>query len=349
MVGASLEELIATAIPVCREAQRLCPRTGPGRKPDYEDWVLAVLIMCGVLRRLKSKSAQYRFVRQHERGLCRLLGLDRLPARSTFFDRYPRVWPVVEAAIGLQGRLALREHVADAEVVAADKSLVAARGPEWNRKDRAAGRVPAGLRGLDREADWGVSGCREWVYGYSYEAVVTATRGSVVFPLLASAGPASANEHNTFPPKAARLPRSCRRVLADRGYDGDRQAQAVERTPARGRPTGRRFLCPLQRPPGRRPARGARAERRQRRLARAAYLRTRRGRALYRRRARTVEPFHGTLKAMFELGEHAWHRGLGNNRTQLLAAIFCYQLLVRFHWKYRRGRDAQVQYLLDGL
>lgn len=204
--GASLEDLIRSAIPICQEAERCCPRTGPGRKPAYPDWKLAVMILCGVLKKKKSKSAQYRLIRRNELMLKRLLDLDRLPARSSFFDRYKRLWPVVAKAIELQGRLALQEHVADARLVAADKSLLEARGPQWNQKDRKKGRVPRQLRGLDQEADWGCSAYNGWVYGYSYEVVVSAAEGSIVLPLLASVDVASAKEQKTFAAKIDRLP-----------------------------------------------------------------------------------------------------------------------------------------------
>src|SRR5579883_2246830 len=137
--GASLEQLLTFAIPHLREAQRQCPRTGPGRKPQYEDWQIATMILAGVLKMRKSKSAQYRLIVAEAELLKRLLGVDRLPCRSVFCDRYKRCWPLVREAIKLQGRVALREHVADATAVAADKSLLPARGPVWHRRDRCRG------------------------------------------------------------------------------------------------------------------------------------------------------------------------------------------------------------------
>jgi hypothetical protein len=354
-----LEDLIRSAVPICQQAARQCPRTGPGRKPDFDDWKLAVMILAGVLKRRKSKSAQYRLIcrRDHAEMLKRVLALDRVPARSTFFDRYTRVWPLAQRAIQLQGRLALREHVADAKEVSADKSLMAARGPQWNVKDRKRGHVPKGLRGLDRQADWGKSEYHGWVYGYSFEVAVTATAGSVVLPLLASVDVASANENRTFPAKIDRLPRSNCTLLVDAGYDSNDSADRFElddrERPRRGprRHPRRRlhYVCPPQKGfVSAVPERGRRERQRLRRAKRLAFLRSRRGRKLYARRKQTVEPFNGTFKAMFELDEHVWHRGLDNNRTCVLMAIFAYQLLVRRHWK-RGGRDAQVRYILDGL
>lgn len=343
-----LEQIIDLALPLYRQAQCSCPRTGPGRPIQYEDCKVAIIILCGVLKKKKSKSAQYRFLEQNKELFMRLLKLDRIPARSTFFDRYPRIWPVVQKAIELQGRTALREHVADATVTAADKSLMAARGPQWNVKDRKQNHVPKYLRGLDRHADWGKSDYHGWVYGYSYEVLVTATRGSVVFPLLASFDTASTNEHQSVIAKLPQLPRGTKTVLIDPGYDSNDLADLAE-LDCNEKPLGRRWVCPPQKGfVSKVPEKGRRERQRQRRIKRFAFLRSRRGRALYARRKQTVEPFNGTFKMMFELDEHVWHRGLNNNRTQGLTAIFGYQLLVRYHWK-RRHRNAQVQYLLDGL
>jgi hypothetical protein len=360
-----LEQLLALAIPQLRDAQRRCPRTGPGRKPDFEDWQIATMILCGVLKKKKSKSAQYRLLTQHAPMLRRMLDLERLPCRSVFCDRYKHCWPLVREAIAVQGRAALREHVADATVAAADKSLVAARGPVWHQRQRRRGKVPKGLHGLDREADWGYSDYHDWVWGYAFELVVTAPAkrsGIAAFPLLASVETASLNEQRALAQKLPRLPTSTRVLALDKGYDADGLADTFEMRGGGGGSGGRSGSCPPRRTPrrhylcpprngrvGRCVRRGAREQKRQRRLARVTYLRGRRGRALYARRKMTIEPFNAIFKGMFELDEHVWHRGLDNNRTQILTAIFCYQLLVRYHRKCCGRRDAQVQYLLDAL
>jgi hypothetical protein len=357
--------MLAMAIPLLQEAQRHCPRTGPGQKPLYDDWKVAAMILCGVLKKKKSKSASYRFAAQNQDLFLTQLRLKRLPARSTFCDRYTRVWPLVQTAIRLQGRRAIQEHVCDAATVAADKSLVPAPGPVWHVSSRNRGVVPAGLHGLDQEAAWGHSDYHDWVYGYSFEVVVTAppaNSGAASFPLLASVDVASASEQRTCPDKLEHLPPSTRYVVVDSGYDGEHLANQVERPsgadgncrrsrgrrPSRGK--RRRYLCPPRDGKvGQHEQRGARERQRQRRLERYRFLCSSRGQTLYARRKQTVEPFNARLKQMFELEDHTWHRGMNNNRTQMLMAVFCYQLLVRYHWKHNKGRDAQVQYLLDGL
>jgi Transposase DDE domain len=350
-VGTCLASLVKMAVPLCQQAERECPRTGPGRKPEIADWVLAVLIMVAVMKRKKSKSAQYRFLDEHRRELADLLGTGKFPARSTYFDRYRRAHRLFAAAVKLQGERAVAEGIVDATVVAADKSLVAARGPLWHKSDRKKKRIPNGLRGVDQDCDWGCSKHDGWVQGYSFEVVVSATKHSIVFPLLASADVASAKEMTSFDEKIDDLPESTKNVVADSGYDSNHVAERVEYS-AEGKRSGRRFLCAENKrgskgKPGRKPME-PRNESHRRRLARRHFYCSRRGKAIYRRRSQTVEPFNEWFKSLFELEDRVWHRGLENNQTQLLAALFTYGLLVRYN--HRRGnQNGQVRWILDSM
>src|SRR5579872_3129903 len=179
---ASLADLVEMAKPLLQRAEQACPRKGPGCPPTIPDWVLGVLIMVGVLKRKKSKSAQYRFLDQNRQDLQKWLGTKRFPARSTYFDRYRRAHQLFRVAVRLQGRQALREKVATGECVAVDKSLVAARGPAWHKRQRTQGVVP---RGVDRDSTWSYSQHHGWLQGYGFEVVVTAEKDGVVVPLLA--------------------------------------------------------------------------------------------------------------------------------------------------------------------
>lgn len=352
--GTCLATLVRMAIPLCRAAERQCPRTGPGRPPDFPDWVMAMLIMIAILKKKKSKSAQYRFLSQHRAELKDWLGLEAFPGRSTYFDRYRRAHSLFRVAIRLQGEKALSEGFVEAQTVAVDKSLIAAKGPLWHKKDRHAGRIPKGLHGVDRDSTWGYSAHDGWVQGYSYEVVVTAGEKSPVFPLLASSDTASVKEFASFEGKIDELPEETNHVLADSGYDKNEFGDRIEYDP-RGRSTGRRFICAPNRRNSRKPktkpqpdAKYPSQAEKSRRQKRIAFYRSARGRRLYARRGQTVEPFNEWFKAMFELDHRVWHRGLDNNRTQLLAAIFAYQLLVRFN--HRRGKsNGEVKWILDSL
>jgi hypothetical protein len=289
--------------------------------------------MVAVLKRRKAKSAQYRFLKAHRRQLAEWLGTSKFPARSTYFDRYRRADRLFRVAIRLQGEKAIAEGVTDPQDVAVDKSLVAARGPLWHKSDRKKKRIPKKLRGVDRDSDWGYSQHDGWVQGYSFEVVVSSTKDATVFPLLGSAATASAKETQTFDEKINELTEQTETVSADSGYDSNHLGERIEWT-EEGKRTGRRFLCPENRrnskPETQKKAARPRDESHRRRLLRKRHLRSRRGRATYRRRGQTVEPFNEWFKSLFELNDRVWHRGLENNQTQLMAALFAYQTLVRY-------------------
>jgi len=346
--GARLDELVSRGIAICREAERQWPRKGPGRKPTIPDWVLAVMIMVGVMLKKKTKAAQFVWWTQHATDFARWLPEQAMPGRSTFYERYRRVHRLLRQAIVLQGREAVKRGWADAECVAVDKSLIDGQGRAWKPSDRRQGHVP---RAVDTDTTWGVSAYDGWVQGYSFEVVVTAPRQGVVWPLIASVDTASRSEQKTVVEKIPDLPRRTKFVLLDSGYDSNAVAEAVEWRD--GKRTGHRFLCPpVRRPNTGRPRQSRQSRQRQchRRLrdARTRFLRSRRGRALYARRKVSAEPFHARLKHLFNLDERVWHWGLDNNRTMILAAICAYQLLL-MHNHSKGRRVANLQCLLDAL
>jgi len=51
---------------------------------------------------------------------------------------------------------------------------------------------------------------------------------------------------------------------------------------------------------------------------------------------------------LFEWEDRVWHRGLENNQTQLLAALFAYGLLVFYN--HRRGNEnGQIRWIINTL
>jgi len=347
--GAPLEELVSRSISICEQAEKQSPRQGPGRKPVTPDWVLAVMIMVGVMLRKKTKAAQLVWWTQHAADFKRWLPGQKMPSRSTFYERYRRTHRLFRQAIRLQGQQAVRKGWADATCVATDKSLIAGQGRLWSPRDRHRGYLP---RRVDRDTTWGYSEYDGWVQGYSFEVVVTAT-GGVPWPLLASVDTASRSEQKTFLEKIPQLPPTTRFVTADSGYDSNAVGEAVEWES--GQRTGRRFLCPeVPRPTVGRPrqphSRQSRTRQHHRRLrdARRRFLRSPRGRSLYARRKTSAEPFHAQLKHLFDLDERVWHWGLDNNRTAILAAIAVFQLLLTYNHRHRKPLG-RLQCVLDGL
>jgi hypothetical protein len=300
-----------------------------------------------VLKQRKSKSSQYRFLAAHQVELLSHLQTDRFPSRSTYFDRYRRAWQLYQAAIRLAGQQAIDAGLIRSRCVAVDKSVVNARGPRWNKRRLKRGRLPPGA---DQEATWTYSAHHGWTLGYAYEIVVTAEKTGPVWPLAASASPASWQPGRTFPEKIPHLPQSTRYIVADAGYDSNDLADAVEYDRCERR-TGRRLLCPY---PKHRCGTtiqphnetDTRRRRRQRRRQRAEFFQRPFAQRLMRRRSTRVEPFNDWFKTRFDLHDRAWHRGVDNNRTQLLAAVFAYQLLLFFNHACGNN-NAQLQWIID--
>ncbi|MCY2974283.1 MAG: transposase [Planctomycetota bacterium] len=352
--GACLERLIAIAKPILLKSERKHPIVGPGRKPEIPDWVLALLILSATLKKKKTKSAQFRWISSNRRHFERHLDGHRLPSRSTYFDRFKKAHSIMDESILLMGQKAVHSGWADASITAIDKSLMVAKGPKWWKGDRLKNRIPKKLRGVDQDSQWGFSSHHGWVQGYSFEVVVSCGKNGVVFPLVASADVASMSEHRSFGQKIRRIPQCTRYVLADAGYDNNEFADQIE---LKGeRKTGKWFLCPqnsrgqkgkLVAPKGEFESKrkyATRLRRAQRRMAFKSKL----SQKHFRPRSQCIEPFNEWFKSAFELNERVWHRGIENNRTQVLSCIFAYQVLVSLNCKQKKP-SGQIKPILDAL
>lgn len=349
--GRLLQEVVTLAVKYAMAAERALPRAGPGAKPKVPDWMLAVMVAVGVVLRKKSKNAQYSWWCNHLDDFQQWFPGQPFPGRSTFYDRYRRIWILFQKAIELQGRDAVSKGWANAEIVAIDKSLIAGRGRFWRPGDRRRKHLP---RRVDPDTTWSYSKHDGWVQGYSFETVVTATRNGVCWPLSASCDTASRSEQKSCLSKLDRLPPETTHVLADAGYDSNAVAESIEHN-ADGCHTGRHFLCPeVPRPNSGKPRQASsrqsndRQRHRERRESRRIYFNSTVGRALYARRKITVEPFNSHFKLLFDLEERVWHWRLDNNRSMVLGAIFGYQTLLTMN--HRNGRRNRcIKCILDRL
>jgi hypothetical protein len=102
------------------------------------------MILVALAKRLRSKSAQYRYLQAHADAWVARLGLDRFPARSTYFQRHRTAFLLMDAAaVAHTDHAATRRHI-DVRCVAADKTLIAATGPPWHTSQRLREERPRG-------------------------------------------------------------------------------------------------------------------------------------------------------------------------------------------------------------
>ena len=57
--------------------------------------------------------------------------------------------------------------------VSSDKMMIKSLGPVWHKKQKEQNIIPKGLRGVDRQAQWGYSKADGWVYGHGSYCTVS--------------------------------------------------------------------------------------------------------------------------------------------------------------------------------
>jgi hypothetical protein len=256
-------------------------------------------------------------------------GLVRLPDRRTLDRRLTEIAPQAEAQIQALGLTLSLEAVTDATVAASDGSAVATPGPVWHKKDKEAGIVPDGLHGVDKEADWIQSTYHGWSYGYKAHVSISVAP-TTVRVVLGATVTGSACESHVLQARVKALPPLVRPLLLDAGYDdGDLLADCAQ--------CGIEVLAPLSKPIGKSTA--------QDRRDRAAYLASPQGKARYRQRGSSIEPFFGTVKDFFHLDPRP-RQGKTNASVFILLALYAWDLIVLFNFMHDRPLGA-VKPVLD--
>ena len=261
--------------------------------------------------------------------LASACGLVRIPDRRTLDRRLDEIAPQAEVQIQALGLTLSLEVVSDATVGASDGSAFATRGPVWHKKDKKAGIIPEGLHGVDTEADWIQSTYHGWVYGYKAHVSISVAP-TTVRVVLGATVTGSACESHVLQARIQNLPPLLRTLLLDAGYDdGELIATCAER--------GIEVLAALSKPVGKSTP--------QVRRDRAAYLASPQGKARYRQRCCSIEPFFATIKAFFHLDPLPLP-GKTNASALILLALYAWNLIVLFNFMNDRPLGA-VKPILD--
>ena len=213
--------------------------------------------------------------------------------------------------------------------------MTEAVGPKWHKQDRKRGRIPKGLRNVDRESGWGYSRYKGWVQGYAWHVVCSATAGHLPIPLLADVAANNVPENQVFDPLIEQLPEVTRRVLADEGYDDQKLMGKVEIKAAHG--FCRRMMVPMQ----------SYANTPEWRRDYVRWYQSEPGQELYGQRKITIEPLFEILQNIFDY-RRSWMKGLKNNQAIMLLIVLCYQLLIYYNW-VEDFNLSSVKAIVDGL
>ncbi len=284
----------------------------------YSEQTMFKVYLVSVLKQLWAHRSVWRYL-SSMRLVASACGLVRLPDRRTLDRRLAEIAPQAEAQIQALGLALSLEAVTDATVAASDGSAFATPGPVWHKKDKEAGVIPEGLHGVDTEADWIASTYQGWVYGYKAHVSISVAPTTVRIVLGATVTGAACESH-VLQARLKDLPPLVRTLLLDAGYDdGDLIADCAQ--------CGIEGLAPLSKPLGKSTP--------QARHDRAAYLASPQGKARYRQRGESIEPFCATIKDFFHL-DPLPRQGKTNASVFILLALYAWDLIVLFNFIHDR-------------
>lgn len=293
-----------------------------GAPQTYSEKTLFKVYLVSLLKKLWARRSLWRYLASVPL-VATACGLGRIPDRRTL-DRWLADMAVqAEVQIQALGLALSIEAVTDATVAASDGSAFATAGPVWYKNDKAVGRIPDGLHGLDTEADWIQSTYHGWVYGYKAHVTISVAPTTVCVVLGATVT-GSACESHILHERLANLPPLVETLLLDAGYDdGQLLSECAQH--------GIQALVPLSKPIGKATS--------QDRCERAAYLTSPEGKSRYRQRGSSIEPFFATLKDFFQLDPLPL-RGKHAVSAFILLALYAWNLIVLFNFMNDRPLGA---------
>jgi hypothetical protein len=303
---------------------------GRGAPKRYSEKVMFKVYVVSLLKTLWARRSLWRFLKANPTvaAACELVSI---PDRRTLDRRLAEIAPQAEAQIRALGLVLSVECVTSGATAASDGSVFETPGPVWHKKDKEAGIVPEGLHGLDCEADWIQSSYHGWVYGYKAH-VTTSVSSATVRVVLDATVTGSACESHVLMDRIESLPPTIETLLLDAGYD---DGNLIERCAQRGMTV----LAPLAKPIGQSTS--------QARRDRAAWLASAAGKAWYRQRGFSIEPFFATIKDFFEL-DPLPVQGKTKASAFILLAFYAWNLIVLFNWLNDRPLG-EVKPILDCL
>ena len=255
--------------------------------------------------------------------------MERIPDRRTLDRRLDDIGFEAQRQIEALGLVLSLEAVTDASIAASDGSAFEAHGPVWHKSDKQAGHIPEGLHGLDVEADWIQSTYHGWVYGYKAHVSISVAP-TTVRTVLSARVTGSACESHVLQAQLDSLTPTVQTLLLDAGYDDtELLTDCAQR--------GIRALAPLSKPIGKSTS--------QERRDRAAFLASPQGKARYKKRASTIEPFFATIKSFFHL-DPLPVQGESAVSAFILLALYAWNLIVLFNFLNHRPLG-QVKPFLD--
>jgi hypothetical protein len=300
-------------------------KRGRGRPSFYSERLFLKALVIMIIKHLHSPYELLCVLKQPTPEMEALRPLltqgGRYPARRTWERRLKALPDRLPAQIGCLGRhlvALIQPWNSCGRAVAADSTLLRAKGGVWHKQHREAGEVPH--TSIDTEAAWTKSGWHGWVYGWKLHLITVVA--SVWIPLAAQLTPANHDDSDEAEKLIGEVPpEQVRFMLGDQHYN----------TPTlRAKCLLRGWLLVA-------------THRGRQRLVDVDMGREVR-RTFHKLRSVAIENFNEHFKGIFDGHAQVPTRGLLSTRRFALGAVFVYQLalLYRFEHLGLRGSDLNV-------
>jgi hypothetical protein len=295
-----------------------------GRPKVYGDRLILKALIIMIIRRLYSATSLLNFLEQ-ETALTHQLRQHltvngQFPARRTWERRLKALPDTLPEQIGSLGRLlveALQPWQTCGRAVAVDSTPLRANGGVWHQRHRQQGIVPHST--IDTQAGWSKSGYHGWWYGWKLHLACAVSL--VWIPLAAELTVANTDDASIAPALLRQLPAEVRYLLGDTHYNTPEVRQACQ---ARGW-----WLVASRR--GKYPHTDSGVEVR---------------RIFHKLRSKTIEPFNGLFKNVFEWGGQVPVKGLRRTQLVVLGAVLVYQLVLLYQFQQHKPLGVGVKALL---
>lgn len=290
-----------------------------GRPFKYSVKSIAVFFYAVVLKGISRFKTMHKFLINNLpfAKACGFKG--NIPDRTTLSRRFKKLYDCVKEQIRLMGERLTNKRIAGSNMCSVDSTLHSACGNIWHKKHKKIKFVPPKLRNIDKDADWGKSEYKGWVFGYKTHLVSTSSFHKLPLPLYCEITPANESDRTLAKSIFKEFwPKRIKYLLADKGYDDKNLRDRCLKSDAF-------LITPMRRY-------------KHMHLERKKWLnfyRTKMIRKRYSQRAKTIEPLIGHIKELFNI-EKLKIKGLKNVQSFLSLCVWIYQTLIYYNFICQR-------------
>jgi hypothetical protein len=296
------------------------PRTQKrGRPCIYKPKTIAVMFAVMILKRIVHFKSMHKFLITNPL-IAKVLGFKKsIPDRSTLSRRFKNIYDFIKAQIISLGKILINTRITKPKIISIDSTMHQACGNIWHKKHKNNNYIPDKLRNIDREAEWGYSQYKGWVYGYKTHLVATSTFKGLPIPIDCEITKANPQDNTIALPLLKRLSfKITRYILADKGYDDVKLREFCESQKVK-------FIVPMKQY----------AQTKTDRISYIRFYNSKLGQKIYARRAKTIEPLFGYIKELFSTTKLLM-KGFKNVQAYLSITVWLYQILIYINYIHKK-------------